>query len=590
MIMRKLIGFIVAVILAVTMSAPALKTLANNPQVRRQQPQSKSNKQTTRDEELMQLVRRAAEAAEAAQEEARRARQQTEKLQLQLEKTTSELAELKQRLRESPIADYGLRIADLENDVGKLQGAISKSTNAADSASGNSPLTIKQSTPDSTAQAVGNAAPLRTGQSVDGQPDQTNNNPQSAIRNPQLDARLLNLEEQTEINAAQIKEQAQTKVESDSRFRIKLSGMILANTYLNTADSGVRSSPTRAPSPASPFASSRRSVGATLRQTMIGLAMEGPRVGGARITAEGEFDFYAISSDDFRGSTLGALRLRTASARLDWEKTALTVGLRPAMISPLNPNSLASVWYPALSGAGNLWQWRPQFILEHRPRLNDSSELVLQGGLMTPFGETLDSTVIEGKPIYQGRAAYRRTLGIDRRFEAGIGGQAGRQNFSFNRNLTTYVISSDWLVPVGERLELSGEAYFGRANNLGEQSGVRADAYYLLSGPIDNPATTIRGVHAFGGWAQLNLKARRDLDFNLAFGIEDPRNQDIRSDSNFSRRGISPYFKNQAGSANFIYQLRPNFLISLEYRRIWTEYTSGRRRNDHYNLAFGYLF
>lgn len=550
--MRKFTDFIVAaLILTVTLTSFAPMTLASGT-VRKRKTQTQSKKQTTRDEELMQMVRRAAEAAEAAQEEARRARQQAEMLQQQLTRTANELAELRQKLEASEIANLGSRISDLKDDVSKLQSAIAQST-----------------------VVVAEQEAAKT---------------QTARLDSQLETRLLNLEDQAEINAAQLKEHAQTKVESESRFRIKLSGMILANTYLNTNDSSVRPSPTRAPSPTSPFASSRRSIGSTLRQTIIGLAMEGPRVGGAKITAEGEFDFYAITSDDFRSNALGALRLRTASARLDWERTALTVGLRPAMISPLNPTSLAAVWYPALSGAGNLWQWRPQFILEHRPQLDDSSELVLQAGLMTQFGETLDASIIEGKLTYQGRAAFRRVLDIDRRFEVGLGGQAGKQNFSFNRNLTNYVISSDWLIPLGTRAELSGEAYFGKANNLGEQSGVRADAYYALSGPLDDSMTTIRGVHAFGGWVQLNLKVRRDLDFNLAFGMEDPRNSDIRSDMNAFRRGISQHFNNRVGSANFIYQLRPNFLISLEYRRIWTEYVNGPRRNDHYNLAFGYLF
>lgn len=544
--MRRLNGYLVAgLILTACLMASAAASETGKPV-----PKAQAKRQTKGEDELMAMVRRAAEAAEAAQAEARRARQQTEALQQQLAQTEKELASLRQQLENSAIASLGSRIADLKKDVIRLAETVNQSVSEPAIQSGNQ-LTENQ--------------------------------------NSQLENRLEKLEEQSEINAAQLKEHAQTKVESDARFRLRLSGMILANTYLNTADSTVRSAPTRAPSPSSPFASSRKSVGSTLRQSIIGLAMEGPKVGGAKITAEGEFDFYAITSDDLRGNTLGALRLRTASARLDWERTALTIGLRPAMISPLNPASLASVWYPALSGAGNLWQWRPQIILEHRPRIDDSSELVLQGGLMTAFGETLDSSVIEGRLTYQGRAAIRRTLDIDRKVEIGLAGQYGKNNFSFKRQTSSYVVSSDWLIPIGSRLELSGEGYFGKAVNLGEQSGVRADAFYALSGALENPATVIRGVHTFGGWGQLNLKARRDLDFNLAFGLEDPRNGDVLSDAAI-RRTFTPYFSNRTATANFIYQLRPNFLISLEYRRIWTDYVNNRRRNDHYNLAFGYLF
>src|SRR5262249_34805960 len=151
--------------------------------------------------------------------------------------------------------------------------------------------------------------------------------------------------------------------------------------------------------------------------------------------------------------------------------------------------------------------------------------------------------------------------------ELGVAGLAGRRSFILNRKETTYVVSSDWLIPLGGKLELSGEAYFGKANNLGEQSGFRADAYYALTGPIDNPTTVIRGIHAFGGWPHLPFKARRDLDLIFALGIEDPRNRDVLSD----RRNLTPYFKNQVTSGNFIYQLRQNLLFSFEYRRLWTD-------------------
>ena len=94
------------------------------------------------------------------------------------------------------------------------------------------------------------------------------------------------------------------------------------------------------------------------------------------------------------------------------------------------------------------------------------------------------------------------------------------------------------------------------------------------------------GVVSTGGWAQLNYKARSDLDFNLAYGQDDPRNRDLR----FGLFSTGTRFKNQAASANFIWSLRQNFLVSLEYRRMWTNYSTSRQRAGHYNLAFGYVF
>ncbi len=542
--MRKWIAFMTAVTLSVCMlMAVTVPAQANGTSRKRKVPPQAEASITL--EELAVLVRRAEQAAAAAQTEARRAREQTDAMQQQLAQAVRELSALRQSMQ---ISDRGSRIADSKKE------------------SSDQKIMSEQ------------AGMLMDNQQAD--------NPQSAIRNPQLTDRLTTLEEQVEVNTAQIKEHAQTKVESDSRFRVKLTGMILVNTFLNTADSSVRSTPTRAPAPADALGQTKRNVGANLRQTLIGLTMEGPRLAGGRLSAETEFDFYATNGDVFRGSALGALRLRTASARVDWQRTSLTVGLRPTMISPLNPSSLAMVWYPAMSNAGNLWQWRPQIILENRPQLSDSSELVLQAGLLTPFGETLDTLPIEGGLNYQGRIAFRHNFDTEKKLEVGIAGQAGQRSFILNRKETTYVISSDWLIPLADRLELSGEAYFGKANNLGEQSGYRADNYYSLSGPIDNPATVIRGIHTFGGWAQLKLKARRNLDFNFALGIEDPRNRDVFSD----RRNTTNNFKNQVWSSNFIYQLRQNVLLSAEYRRLWTDYAAGRRRNDHYNFTIGYLF
>lgn len=84
----------------------------------------------------------------------------------------------------------------------------------------------------------------------------------------------------------------------------------------------------------------------------------------------------------------------------------------------------------------------------------------------------------------------------------------------------------------------------------------------------------------------MTFLARPNLDFNFAYGTEDPRNRDLFD----GIRSPSTRFKNQAFSANFIYRMRQNFLLSLEYRRHWTDYSAGRRRNDHYNLAVGYSF
>jgi len=503
---------------------------------------------------LLELVRQAQRSADEAQAEARRAREQGETLQRRLEQSSQELAVLRQELnrlgREATtpaIADCGLRNAELKAETSDQPSSV-------------------QSLP------AGNAQPEAP-------------NPQSAIRNPQSEERLAKLEEQVEINTAQIKEQAQTKVESDSRFKVRLYGMVLVNTYFNT-DGLQRAAPLFALPPRAAPIGPRHSFGTTLRQTVIGLAMEGPRLGEARLSANAEFDFFGGTIATTYGDVLGALRLRVASARIDWPQTSLVIGQTAPLISPLNPTSLAAVWFPALTGAGNLWQWRPQISLERRVKLSEPSELIWQGGVMMPFGETVNSVPLGGEPGYESRVAFRRKTDPEHRLEVGLGGYFGRRSFSFGRRVDAYAVTGDWLIPIRDRVELSGELYYGRSISFGEISGGRIDRIFAFSGAVEDPATRIRGIHAAGGWAQLSLQARRDLEVNLAYGQEDPRNRDLLSGliNNATR------FKNQVASANFIYQLRPNFHVSLEYRRLWTDYAAGRRRQGHVNLAVGYIF
>ncbi len=481
-------------------------------------------------QELLALLRQAQAAAEAAQSEARRAREQNENLQRQLAANTEEIARLRQTM-----TTFGAQLTAM--NVAEQKNVVEKSTA-----------------------------------------------PAPAPEVESLKTEVETLKEQVEVHTSQIKEHAQTKVESDAKFRVKLHGRILANTYLNTNDSTLNDVPLFAAQPG--IVTRKNNLGATLRQSQFGFTMDGPSLsqawGAARLSAEADFDFWGGENAE----VLGQLRLITASARLDWEQTSVIVGQRQPLISPRNPTSLAAVWFAPFHQAGNLWQWRPQIMVEHRIKTGATDEVQLQGGVLMPFGETLQGAVIEGGAGYESRAGWSRSLGNDRTVEFGIGGYFHRRPFALGRNVNSYAITTDWQIPLGGRFELSGEAFFGRAINLGEASGFRNDRLYAITGSLDSATTQLRGVFSKGGWAQLNYKARPDLDFNVAYGQDDPRNQDLR----FGIFSTGTRFKNQAASANFIWALRQNFLVSLEYRRMWTDYATTRQRAGHYNLAFGYVF
>jgi hypothetical protein len=535
--MKKLI---IVFALGLISASLAITADADGTPAKRKRPERR--KATVSPDQLLDLVRRAQESAEIAQAESRRAREQIESLQ-------REVASLRQALSEEQIGHLKSQVSELKTEIARLQSSQP------------APSIVAAETDSQSASASA-----------------------SEVSNPSSQERLSKIEEQLEINSAQIKEQAQTKVETESRFRVRLFGILLANTYLNSNDFSLEDNPlyARRDEPGQ----RKNNIGATLRQTKIGLSMTGPRIGSARLSAELETDFWGGTQGVTDGDVLGFFRIRTATAQLDWNRTSIEVGQRGPIISPLEPNSIAAVWIPPLANAGNLWQWRPQLVVEHRAPVDEKSQLIMQGSFLPSFGDRVGRTVLEGPPSFESRIAWRRQSDMDRRYEIGFGGHFGKRDFGFGRNVNSFVVAGDWLIPLGSRFGVSGEAYHGRSVGLSEESGSRIDRVFATSGPIDDPLTIIRGVRSSGGWIQLSARARRDLEFNFAYGQEDPSDRDIRSGI-FNDR---TRFKNQVGSANFIYHMRSNFLMSLEYRRMWTDYSTSRFKNNHYNLSFGYLF
>jgi hypothetical protein len=290
--------------------------------------------------------------------------------------------------------------------------------------------------------------------------------------------------------------------------------------------------------------------------------------------------------DGYSGNALGVLRMRTATVRLDGPRTSLAMGLMSPMISSLNPNSLAAVYYPALAESGNLWQWLPQMTLARRVPVGEDRDLIIQGGLIMPFGETVNGIALAGRPGYEARVAYSRGLSGDMRMEIGVGGYIQPRYLGFQRTVNSYAATSDWRVPLTRHFELSGEAFYGQSLSLSRQSGTDIADMFSLNGSLSDPLTQVRGVRSAGGWAQFNAKATARLDFNFALGLDDPRNQDIfRGPYRYDAR-----LKNETLSVNSTYRFRSNFLVSAEYRRLWTQYSHVQTTNNHLNLAIGYLF
>jgi hypothetical protein len=269
-----------------------------------------------------------------------------------------------------------------------------------------------------------------------------------------LEQRVASLEESSQLLSSKVDDQFQTKVEAASKYRMRLSGIVLMNLFANHGVVDNQDFPTWA-IPSFPNASSQ-TFGASLRQSEIGLEVFGPRLAGARTSGNLQVDFSGGFTDTPDGVNFGLVRLRIASLRMDWKNTSIVGGQDSAFFSPLSPTSFASLAVPALGYAGNLWGWIPQVRVEHRIEFSPEQYLTLQGGIMDNITGELPNSTFErppqagessGQPAYAARVAWTRNI-FGRPLTLGTAGYYSRQNWGFNNHVDGWAGMTDWSLPL----------------------------------------------------------------------------------------------------------------------------------------------
>ncbi len=408
------------------------------------------------------------------------------------------------------------------------------------------------------------------------------------------EARLNRLEEDQQLLQSKVDEQHQTKVESVSKYRVKLGGIALVNLFGNSGTVDNQDVPNLALQPGT--VASTGSVGATVRQSEIGLEAYGPALAGARASANVNFDFMGGFANVSNGVTENLVRLRTATVRLDWAHTSIVGGQDAPFFSPLSPTSFASLGYPAFADAGNLWTWTPQIRIEHEVNLSEGNSLLIQGGLLDPLSGETPSTeyyrVPSGGEQSRIPAAGSRLEWIhgyrEHALKIGFGSYYSRQNYGAGRNLDAWAGTADWEIPLRSRFALSGEFYRGRGlGGLGAAQGRSV----LFSGPESVPTSSLIGLNTVGGWTQLKFKATQKLEFNAAFGEDNPFANDLYHFQYPSSFGYTNIARNQISLVNMIFRPRGDLLFAPEYRYLSTYQTVADTNNAaQLNLSMGLLF
>jgi hypothetical protein len=294
------------------------------------------------------------------------------------------------------------------------------------------------------------------------------------------------LNERVEVLEQRSAEHEQTKVGTEHRFPVQLSGMMLFNAYID----GRNAAGVPMPVVAGLNADSSPLTGGTFRQSILGFKFQGPKLfAGGEVTG-------AVSLDLFAGTGVPlnqALRLRVASVDLAWTNTTVTVAQDKPIIAPREPVSLAQVGISPLTAAGNLWYWQPQIRVEQRFHFNDSSGLRAQLGVIqtneasaTVPNEYI-STLAGTRPGVEGRFELWKAYASGARVEIGSGFHASQSHVEGN-SVPARVYSVDWLIRPFARVDLTGTWFYNK--NSAILGGLRPGGMGTVDCSRDQPGDT----------------------------------------------------------------------------------------------------
>jgi hypothetical protein len=397
------------------------------------------------------------------------------------------------------------------------------------------------------------------------------------------------LEDETEILQAQVKQHDQSKVETVSKYPLRINGAVLFTSVLNSGKTDNINIPVIALPPDPDSISG--SLSATANQTVLGLDVTGPHLWGAHSWGDLNVDFWGGGSSANYTVTAGTVRLRTMHARVEWPNRSIMIAIDRPLMSPWQPASWVTVAQPALAWSGNLWTWSPQFNF----RQNDVvfRHMSVEAGLIfpaTPYawisGQSGGSNAAERsrQPGYQARLGTSLSW-RDHPFNVGASGYYSRQAYNYDHQVDAWAGAGDWSLVFSHVFQWSGGVYRGRGiGGLG--GGAFKD--YVSTAATDS----LRGLDAAGGWTQARFTISSSLEANVSTGLDNAFAHELRgSDQASSPNYYATLARNQTVLANLIYRPRSYLLLSTEFRQIDSRPVDGYASQDRiFGVATGYIF
>jgi len=415
-------------------------------------------------------------------------------------------------------------------------------------------------------------------------------------------SQIQDIRERQALQQSQIATHEQTKVESESKYPVKITGLLLLNGFVNTNAVDMAATPTLA-------VPGSGSTGASVRQTVLGFDARGPHLFGASSYADLRVDFDGSSQSGGTATTFSGyfntntmpLRLRTAHAGLRWEHTDVYFSLDRPIFSPDTPTSLTAVAEPSLAWSGNLWTWNPQLGLRQDVPFAGTHDIRLEAALidvgdapLSPVFSPSTTPIVPPTGAEQSRwpgvEARVALLGskMDDGSHFGAGGYFAPHLNSLGYRFNSFAGTLDTHLLLPAHFEFTGSFYRGRGlGGLG--GGAYKDFVYRLD--TDSGTYYFRPLDDMGGWVQLKKKVGERMEFNGAFGMDNAFSHEMRYYAVVDGSMYQNLARNRTFTANVIYSPSAYLMFSLEYRHLESFPVVGLSSESNIlGLAAGYKF
>jgi hypothetical protein len=342
-----------------------------------------------------------------------------------------------------------------------------------------------------------------------------------------------------------------------SKFKIDIYGKIKLDTIVDTNNMGRDDFITFVPR----TADGQGKTSFNVRDTRLGIAIDGPSVKDWQATARFESDFYGGNATDNNGQ----LRLRLAYVDManSVSGTSFRVGQDWTPVQSLNPSTID---FAIMGFNGNLWNRVPQVTL--RQNVGEGFEALLSAYRYLAGSDSSGSPELR-MPWVGGKLAYSASL-----FENGqkayfaVDG-AIRNGKVKNNNVTPYLFGLEAKLPL-PYVELTGEAYMGQGLGL---------EYFHQSGGDFNAEGN--AILTRGGWIQASVKPIKDVTVNLGYGLDNPKDSQV---------GTAFDEESRYAFGNIMVELFKGISVGTEIAHVKTDWATGAKEGTRYQTSLWYLW